>query len=111
MDELYLSLLKEASLDKEFAKRVLNTKLEVIGVKTPILKKIAKENLNYKFNDISTIQIKYTTFLLIFLLILIISYKVKRLFAVLEIAEKFKQPPFGKDDCLDYLLVYLFMSL
>ena len=52
MDELYLSLLKEASLDKEFAKRVLNTKLEVIGVKTPILKKIAKENLNYKFNDI-----------------------------------------------------------
>ena len=52
MDELYLSLLKEASLDKEFAKRVLNTKLEVIGVKTPILKKIAKEKLNYKFNDI-----------------------------------------------------------
>ena len=50
MDELYLSLLKEASLDKEFAKRVLNTKLEVIGVKTPILKKIAKENLNYKLN-------------------------------------------------------------
>ena len=52
MDELYLSLLKETSLDKEFAKRVLNTKLEVIGVKTPILKKIAKENLNYKFNNI-----------------------------------------------------------
>ena len=52
MDELYLSLLKEASLDKEFAKRVLNTKLELIGVKTPILKKIAKKNLNYKFNDI-----------------------------------------------------------
>lgn len=52
MDELYLSLLKEAFLDKEFAKRVLNTKLEVIGVKTPILKKIAKENLNHKFNNI-----------------------------------------------------------
>lgn len=54
MNELYLLLLKESTLDKQFAKNVLNTKYDVIGVKIPTLKRIAKQYLNYDFTDINT---------------------------------------------------------
>lgn len=53
MNELYLSLIKEATLNKQFAKNVLNTKYDVIGVKMSTLKRIAKENLDFNFVNIN----------------------------------------------------------
>lgn len=53
MDELYLSLIKVATLNTQFTKNVLNTKYDVIGVKMSSLKRIAKDNLDFKFVDIN----------------------------------------------------------